>query len=252
MAKRPSLELLRNTETPAEGPRTLTERAYVQLREDILVGRLRAGEKLRVEHLKANYGVGAGTLREAMTRLVSDALVEAEGHRGFRVREMNLQDFADLTAVRIQLEIPALRESVRNGDDAWRSRVLQAYVEMSPLEQPLRIENRTIWEEANTRFHDALLSAYHSPWTQKLLTMLARYGERYRRQSLAVGDPKRNVHQEHEDIFNAAMEGNDTRAALALEAHINATLELLTDAARRGQELFAANGHAGNAHIGVD
>ena len=35
------------------------------------------GERLRVEHLKDRYAVGAGTLREAITRLVSDALVLA-------------------------------------------------------------------------------------------------------------------------------------------------------------------------------
>ncbi|OYV01047.1 MAG: transcriptional regulator, partial [Burkholderiales bacterium PBB5] len=55
--------------SPAEageaGSRTLIERAYAQLRDDIIEGRLAPDEKLRVEHLKAHYQVGAGTLREA-------------------------------------------------------------------------------------------------------------------------------------------------------------------------------------------
>ena len=38
------------------GSRTLIERAYAQLRDDIVEGRLAPGEKLRVEHLKAHYG----------------------------------------------------------------------------------------------------------------------------------------------------------------------------------------------------
>lgn len=66
-------------------PRTLTERAYTQLRDDIVEGRLEPGEKLRVEHLRQHYEVSAGILREALNRLVSDALVEAEGQRGFHV-----------------------------------------------------------------------------------------------------------------------------------------------------------------------
>src|SRR6476646_8542333 len=74
------------------GSRTLIERAYAQLRDDIVEGRLAPGEKLRVEHLKSRYEVGAGTLREAITRLVSDALVDAEGQRGFRVAPMALTD----------------------------------------------------------------------------------------------------------------------------------------------------------------
>ena len=43
--------------------RTLIERSYERLRDDIVEGRLKPGEKLRVEHLKARYQVGAGTLR---------------------------------------------------------------------------------------------------------------------------------------------------------------------------------------------
>ena len=48
---------------PAAPSRTLIERAYAQLRNDIIEGRLLPGDKLRVEHLKERYGVGAGTLR---------------------------------------------------------------------------------------------------------------------------------------------------------------------------------------------
>ena len=76
----------------ANASRTLIERAYAQLRDDIIEGRLAPGEKLRVEHLKDRYGVGAGTLREAITRVVSDALAVAEGQRGFRVAPISMAD----------------------------------------------------------------------------------------------------------------------------------------------------------------
>ena len=89
------------------GSRTLIEQAYRQLRDDIIEGRLAPGEKLRVEHLRRHYAVGAGTLREAITRLVSDALVEAEGQRGFRVAPVALDDLEDLTRLRLHIEIEA-------------------------------------------------------------------------------------------------------------------------------------------------
>ena len=61
--------------------RTLIERAYAQLRDDIIEGSLAPGEKLRVEHLKTRYQVGAGTLREAITRAVDK--VYADGIKPF-------------------------------------------------------------------------------------------------------------------------------------------------------------------------
>jgi DNA-binding GntR family transcriptional regulator len=214
------------------GTRTLIERAYAQLRDDIVEGRLAPGEKLRVEHLKSRYGVGAGTLREAITRLVSDALVEAEGQRGFRVAPITLEDLADLTNLRLHIEIEALRQSIRHGDAAWRARLEQAYAELSSFEQPILPDRRKRWELHNARFHEALIAARASPWTMKVLRLLSRHGERYRRFAIGLPGFGRDVHQEHRQIFELAMDGQEARAALALEAHIRATPDLLLRAWR--------------------
>ena len=85
-------------------PKTLVEGAYQRLRRDIIEGVHPPGEKLRVEHLKDQYEVGAGTLREALLLLVTDALVVAQGQRGFRVAPISIEDFEDITRTRILLE----------------------------------------------------------------------------------------------------------------------------------------------------
>lgn len=229
-----------------DASRTLIERAYAQLRDDIVEGRLAPGEKLRVEHLKARYGVGAGTLREAITRLVSDALAVAEGQRGFRVAPMAADDLQDLTRLRVHIEIDALRQSIRHGDAAWRAQLQQAYDELSSFEQPIRPAQRRQWEALNTRFHEALIAARASPWTLKVLRLLSRHGERYRRYVIAIPDSGRNVHAEHHEIFTAAMAGQEARAALALEAHICATPDLLARALRQGLPVFHRDSDPGN------
>lgn len=225
-------------DTGEAGSRTLIERAYAQLRDDIIEGRLAPGEKLRVEHLKAHYQVGAGTLREAITRLVSDALVVAEGQRGFRVAPIALEDLEDLTRLRLHIEIDALRMSIRHGDAAWRARLQQVYDELSAFEQPIRTEHRARWELLNARFHETLTSAQASPWTAKVLRLLTRHGERYRRYAIGLVDSGRVVHEEHREIFELAMAGQEARAALALEAHIRATPDLLLRAQREGRQVL--------------
>lgn len=227
---------------PADGgadvSRTLIERAYAQLRDDIVEGRLAPDEKLRVEHLKARYGVSAGTLREAITRLASDALVVAEGQRGFRVAPVALTDLEDLTRLRLHIEIDALRQSIRHGEAAWRSALQLAYDELSSFEQPVRPAQRQQWETMNWRFHEALIAAHASPWTFKVLRLLSRNGERYRRYAIDLVDSGRDVHAEHREIFELAMAGHEARAALALEAHIRATPDLLARALRQGLPVF--------------
>lgn len=218
----------------ASALRTLIEQAYARLRDDIVEGRLAPGEKLRVEHLKDRYGVSAGTLREAITRLASDALVVAEGQRGFRVAPIHIEDLQDLTALRLHIEIEALRQSIRHGDAAWRATVEQAWAALSAVEQPLTPETRRRWEGLNTRFHDALIAAGASAWTFKVLRLLSRHGERYRRYAIALPGSTRDVHAEHRLIVEMALAGQEARAALALEAHIRATADQLLDAHRRG------------------
>ncbi|MDR2011577.1 MAG: GntR family transcriptional regulator [Rhodanobacter sp.] len=234
----PPLETIVPTDTahatpgkPAPTPvRTLGEQAYRQLRQHIIEGRYPPGVKLRVEHLKDMYGVGAGTLREALTRLVSDALVVAEGQRGFRVTPMSIADLEDVTQLRILIEVDALRESIRHGDAVWEERVRLSFQALSAWEQPISIEKRSAWEGHNRRFHEALISVAATPWTRLMLHMLSQHSERYRHVSIGLDDSQRDVHAEHTRIFDAAMRRADARAALALEDHIRTTLTTVQQA----------------------
>jgi DNA-binding GntR family transcriptional regulator len=224
--------------TDTAASRTLIERAYAELREDIIEGVLAPGEKLRVEHLKDRYQVGAGTLREAITRLVSDALAVTEGQRGFRVAPVAIEDLQDLTQLRVHIEIEALRQSVRRGGATWRAQLEAAYNDLSSLEQPIRLQHRRRWELSNQRFHESLTAAAASPWTHKVLRLLSRQAERYRRYTIALSPGARDVHNEHREIFEHAMAGSEFRAALALEAHIRATPDMLSRALRDGLPVF--------------
>lgn len=239
MAKRPFLHALNPAADQAGGgaatSRTLIEQTYAELRNDIIEGRLEPASKLPIEHLRVHYRVSAGTLREAITRLVSDALVTTEGQRGFRVAPIAIAELEDLTRLRVQLEIETLRLSIRHGGAAWRAGLVHSFEAISALEQPIEPAHRRQWEALNVQFHDALLAGHDSPWTQKVLRLLSRHGERYRRYSMGLAHSARDVHAEHTQIFELAMAGHEARAALALEAHIRATPDLLARALRSGE-----------------
>lgn len=224
------------TRETGEEPRTLAERAYLAVRQDIVQGQLAPGERLRVEHLKDRYAVGAGTLREALALLVSDALVTVEGQRGYRVAPVSLADLKDLTDTRVMLETEALRQSIRLGGPEWERELRRSFEALSQAEATVAGLEPVRWERANKRFHEALIAAHCSPWSKHLLGILYRHGERYRQLAIRMGAAQaiqRDVHDEHTSIFNAAVARQEARAALALEAHIRLTCELLQEAARR-------------------
>ena len=62
-----------------DGARTLVESAFAAMKRDILSGALKPGEKLRTHDLHAAYGLGASTIREALTRLGARVIDKSGG-----------------------------------------------------------------------------------------------------------------------------------------------------------------------------
>src|SRR6478735_9133177 len=98
-------------------PQPLVDLAVDQLRQDLLSGVHAPGSKLKVDELRARYGYSSSPLREALNRLTQEGLVVADQRRGFRVASMSVEDFADITRLRLLLDLQALEESILTGDD---------------------------------------------------------------------------------------------------------------------------------------
>ena len=207
-------------------PKTLVESAYRALRRDIIEGHLAPGEKLRVEHLKNDYGVGAGTLREALSLLIADALVISQGQRGFRVAPVSLEDFEDITRTRVMLECEALRQSIAMGDDAWEGDLLAAFHRLAKAEEKrIGSDDREEWEERNRIFHEVLIAACPSRWLKHFLAILYQQAERYRRLSLYLQPIPRDIHSEHEALLQATMARDADKASAILADHIRLTFQ---------------------------
>lgn len=209
--------------------KTLLAEVYIRLRDDIIQGKYPPGARLRVEHLKDIYKASAGTLREALSLLVSDSLVSAEEQRGFSVTPLSLADLDDLTSMRILLETEALRQSLRKGNDDWEADLVAAYYRLTKVERrpsPAEIM-LSEWELRNKEFHDALIKACDSRWLLQILRLLYRQAERYRHLAVTKSTMKRNLHAEHEEIFHAALNRNEKRATEALVQHIDLTRQAI-------------------------
>ncbi len=210
-----------------QNAKTLIEYAYQNLRRDIVRGILQPGSKLRIEQLRARYQVGSSTLREALTLLLSDALVTAEGQRGFKVSPVSMDDFRDITRLRKMMETLALRESIENGDDNWEAGVVAAFHRLSLVEERLEREADEVaesWEERNRAFHEALIAGCASKWLHHFRGILYQQSERYRRFCLVARDTGRNVHAEHKGIMEAVLARNADLACALTEEHIDRTL----------------------------
>lgn len=209
-------------------PKTLVDLAYATLRSKIIDGTLGPGEKLRVEHLREQLGIGATPLREALSKLAAERLVRSAGQRGFRVAPMSIEELDDLTENRALLESRAMELSVKNGDVAWEARVVAAHHTITQADKAFAKKKVDVLERErrNEAFHAALISACGSPWLLELRGTLYDQLSRYRALSLKTGN-SRDVAAEHDAIVEAALARQSKKAAQLVADHVRATATAL-------------------------
>jgi DNA-binding GntR family transcriptional regulator len=94
----------------------LSEEVAIHLRDLIMAGSLRPGERLRLEELAAQLGVSITPVREALLTLRSEGMVELEPRRGHVVAPMSRQDIDDVFALQANLAAElAARAATRIG-----------------------------------------------------------------------------------------------------------------------------------------
>ena len=146
---------------------TQFEGAYWHLRRDIIDGKLAPSDKLRIDQLRETYGFGVSALREALSRLVSEGLVESEGQRGFWVAPISREELHDIMGSRMVLEVEALAQSIQHGSLAWESGVVAARHSLERTETSMASDSPDVvvnWELANRQFHMALISGCPLQW----------------------------------------------------------------------------------------
>lgn len=209
---------------------TLVETAIENLRRDILTGAVAPGSKLRIDDLRANYGIGASPLREALSRLISSGLVTTQGQKGFRVAPVSTGDYRDITETRKLLECEALGESVKNGDDNWEAHIVACY---DRLDREHDILHETAgatadaWEQANEDFHEALVAACTSVWVLNFRQIIYDQAARYRRQFILEPETKRVAHDEHGEMMRAALARDAGELCRLAESHANRNYDMM-------------------------
>ena len=205
-----------------------TQTAYDAIRHMIVTGELRPGTKLKIESLKEILQTGASPIREALSLLTSEQLVERLDQRGFRTAPVSQQNFNEILKLRCALEDMALRESISNADDKWEEDLVLAHHRMSRTDS----KDIPLFEERHKSFHMSLLANCHSPILLHYCHQLYDLNVRYRYlagRSQNYG--KRDVKREHQDILEAAVARDVALASERLLDHYQQTGEFLRQSA---------------------
>jgi GntR family transcriptional regulator, carbon starvation induced regulator len=220
------------------GPPTRTDWAERLLRDEILTGRLRPGEHLKINVLVDRYdGLSPTPVREALSRLAGSGFVEVLPRRGMRVAAASRAELRDLVENRLRLEAAALERAVSRGDAAWDALVEATHHDLGVVSEAATRTDESAaarlmaWEEAHRRFHFALLARCDSPWLLRLIGIVYDNTMRYRWLTLGH-DGVRSVasaFERHRPLLDAAHSRDVEGAVAELRRHTRLTLDSIDE-----------------------
>lgn len=198
------------------------------LRGEIDSCALLPGDRLKFDELRSRFQISVGTLREALTILESEGLVRSEKNRGFSVAPVSVRELLDITDMRVELELKALRLSLAHGNEEWEAELVSAWHLLSKV-QDARASGSTFeptWAHRHERFHHALVMACPSEWTLRFRALLFRLAHRY----LCLAARYRAGAQsrgfgEHAQLLEFALKREVDSACRLMEQHIRATTD---------------------------
>jgi DNA-binding GntR family transcriptional regulator len=187
--------------------------------------------------LANRFAVSQSVIREALTRLAEQGLVVATPQRGFRVRELSVDDIAGLTEARVRIEAAAMSLAVERGDVRWETGILAAHhiLDRTPVLKDEGILNEE-WAVNHREFHRALLAGCNNARLEDIAQGLRDSAELYRRWNwVLTEDHHRDVVAEHRQLKDLALARESDAAIAVLTEHMeHAPRQLIAYAREHG------------------
>ena len=208
---------------------SLRERAYDQIRSKLLTGQLRPGVRLSNRELAKEFEMSTIPIREALTQLTSEGLLEHKPGVGVFVVDLTNQELDDLCDVRQALECHAVRKTIARISDSEIQELRQCCREMAAVADEVAATGSEYWDAkhvepwtlADARFHVTLLRVAGNRRALKIVGDLRvmTYAFGYQDKQRTLAQLQRALH-EHQQILEAVCKGDAELASQIMAEHL--------------------------------
>lgn len=195
--------------------RTLQELVTDRIREAILRGWLKPGERLDQAEIAERFQVSRMPVREALRTLEAEGLVKFYPHRGVEVCELSPEEIEEIYQIRIALEAMAVQLAVpRFNEEADRrlSAILQEMEEVA--------DDPPAWTTLNHRFHKELYALSGRVRLCGIIESLRNTVQPYVARDVSHPARARVAMQEHREVLEACRAGDANLAAQLISQHL--------------------------------
>ncbi|MGB9789478.1 GntR family transcriptional regulator [Thermotoga caldifontis] len=199
----------------------LKEKIYLDLREKILSEEIKPGEWIVERKLTEVYGVSRTPIREVLRMLMEDGLIELNGKKGYTVRKLTLEDFVEIYTAREAIEGAAARLACRNRNE-------ELIQKLQKLKQELELvdidSDPAKGVALGRQLHDLLIEYSGNRILKKFYEKLRLLTNMTRNITKRSVDIEKKSRDEHIQIIEAVLKGDETEAEDLLRKHLRRTL----------------------------
>ncbi len=210
----------------------LRDVVFNTLRQAILRGELKPGERLMEIQLANKLGVSRTPIREAIRKLELEGLVLMIPRKGAEVAEITEKSLKDVLEIRRALEELAVQLAC---EKITKEEIKELKKAGDEFKKVLKSQDITEVAEADVRFHDVIYMATDNP---KLIHLLNNFREqmyRFRVEYLKKDEVRPQLIKEHDEIIRFITEGNKEEAARVVCSHIENQALTVKDVIRTKQ-----------------
>ncbi len=193
-------------------------RDYIReyLMENILSGKIPAGERLVESRLAKQLGVSQAPVREAIRELEQMGLLESTPFRGSAVRNVSREDIAEVYPVRALLEGMAARIVCRKHDPEVITKLEEA---MRDMRETALKGDRGSMILSDIEFHETIIKAAGNKFLLRLWSTVKMANWTYITTKLS-GDRLEELAGRHGEVLAAIASGNEDLAEATMRKHI--------------------------------
>lgn len=195
----------------------LRDVVFTTLREAILRGNLKPGERLMEIQLAKKLGVSRTPIREAIRKLELEGLVVMIPRKGAEVAKITEKDLNDVLEVRCALEELAVELACRNITAEQIERMKQL---LDEFKSAMSGNDVTSIAEKDVAFHDVIFTSTHNRRLIQLISNLSEQMYRYRVEYLKNPQGHAQLVKEHEEIIDNLERKDVEQAKKNIKKHI--------------------------------
>ena len=196
----------------------LRDVVFNTLRQSILIGELKPGERLMEIHLANRLGVSRTPIREAIHKLAQEGLVTITPRRGAEVAQITEKSMNDVLEVRQALDALCVELAcdriTEEGTEALR-------IACDNFEQCVNTGDSKRIAQADVALHDIIVQATGNQRLIQLVNNLSEQMYRYRFEYIKDGSQHQTLVEEHRIIYQSIVCKDKETAAAAARTHID-------------------------------